>query len=57
MLKEKLLVEESEQKYRKLIKTTESVCIEGKFDSGNFWKLQKKLNQSLTKQVPGVCTV
>ena len=42
-LKEIILEEESNQKYRRLIKTTENISKGGKLDSGGFWKLQKTL--------------
>ena len=41
-LKEMIILEEKDHKYRRLMKTTESLCKNGKFDSGSFWELQKR---------------
>ena len=38
-LKKEMIKEEKEHKYRKLIKTGESIFKNGKIDSGGFWKL------------------
>jgi hypothetical protein len=42
LLQEKIVLEEKNHKYRRLMKTSESLCKNGKFDSGSFWELQKR---------------
>ena len=42
-IKEKIVREEEESYFRKLKKTCEEIRIEGKFSSGGFWKLIKRM--------------
>ena len=49
LLKEQIMQEEKEQKFRKIMKTTEKICKDGKFDSGGFWKLQKRMKKQKEK--------
>ncbi len=39
----KIAEEESSERYRKVMKVTESICNDGRIDSGSFWKLNKKM--------------
>ena len=44
-LKEKILLEEHESYYRKLKKNCEEISKDGRFNSGGFWKLKKKMTR------------
>ena len=44
-LKEKILNEEQEGYYRKLMKTCEEVSLNGRFNSGNFLKVKKRMER------------
>ena len=44
-LKEKVQMEEHESYYRKLKKNCEEISKDGKFNSGGFWRLKKKMNR------------
>ena len=44
-LKEKIITEEQESYYRKLKKNCEEIRKDGKFNSGGFWKLKKRMNR------------
>ena len=42
-IKQQIIQEEEESNYRKLKKATEEIRIDGKFSSGGFWKLVKRM--------------
>ena len=43
ILKERIIKEKCDRRYRRLIKTCEKICTKGQLDSGRFWQLQKKM--------------
>ena len=43
ILKERIIKEKCDRRYRRLIKTCEKICKKGQLDSGGFWQLQKKM--------------
>ena len=45
MIKEQVLQEEAESYYRRLKKNCEEIKVNGKFNSGGFWKLAKRLKR------------
>ena len=53
-LKEKMLEEEHERYYRRLMKTCEEISRNGKFDSGNFLKVKKRMERKKADEVHGV---
>ena len=44
-IKEQVLQEEKESYYRRLTKTCEEIRVNGKFNSGGFWKLVKRMKR------------
>ena len=44
-IKEQVLQEEKESYYRRLTKTCEEIKVNGKFSSGGFWKLVKRMKR------------
>ena len=44
-LKEQILDEEAENYYRRLRKTVDEISINGKFNSGKFWEVKKRMDR------------
>ena len=53
-LKEKILEEEQESYYRKLQKTCEEIRVDGKFSSGGFWKMRKRMKRKKDEEIHAV---
>ena len=54
IIKEKILAEEHEIYQRKLKKTCDEIRVQGKFSSGGFWKVVKKMKKKKTEEVHAV---